>query len=127
MDLTEADAGEALLRPQWCTTEEPLHVISILKAYRDLGFHPSHGLLTAAEPFLSGLQHPIPLQQALDLITLFRAFSWQPGQSRSTVGKLLLPELSCLVLDCIALSDESLTCHSSLLSLHQHLHIVIVS
>ena len=77
----KAVLGNALLIPQWCTTDEPLHLISILKAYRDLGFHPSQGLLTAAEPFLSSLQIAVPLQQALDLIMLFRAFAWQPGQS----------------------------------------------
>ncbi|KAL3148821.1 hypothetical protein ABBQ32_001701 [Trebouxia sp. C0010 RCD-2024] len=75
----ETDSGAALMVPYWCTTEEPLHLINILKAYSDLGFHPSHALLTAAEPFLSSVRSPIPLQQTLDLITLFGSFSWQPG------------------------------------------------
>lgn len=81
VEQAETDHGTPLLVPYWCTTQEPLHLISILKAYSDLGFHPSHALLTAAEPFLSSVQTPIPLQQTLDLITLFRSFSWQPGQS----------------------------------------------
>lgn len=77
-----AGAQTAPLVPEWCTTDEPLHLISILKAYRDLGFHPSQNLLTAAEPFLSSLQNAIPLQQTVDLITLFRPFAWQPGQTQ---------------------------------------------
>lgn len=76
----ETDSGVALMVPYWCTTDEPLHLINILKAYSDLGFHPSHALLTAAEPFLSSVRSPIPLKQTLDLISLFGSFSWQPGQ-----------------------------------------------
>lgn len=81
VDQAAADSEAALTVPHWCITEEPLHLISILKAYSDLGFHPSHALLAAAEPFLSSVLNPIPLQQTLDLITLFRLFAWQPGQS----------------------------------------------
>ncbi len=65
--------------PQWGSTVEPLHLVSALKAYSDLGFHPSQGLLIATEPFLCCLQDPLPLQPALDLISLFRPFTWQPG------------------------------------------------
>ena len=79
VEQTATDSGRALLVPHWCTTEEPLHLITILKAYSDLGFHPSRALLTAAEPFLSSVLNPIPLQQTLDLIILFRSFAWQPG------------------------------------------------
>ena len=81
VEQAAADSDRLLLVPHWCTTEEPLHLIGILKAYSDLGFHPSHALLAAAEPFLSSVLHPIPLQQTLDLITSFRSFAWQPGQS----------------------------------------------
>lgn len=67
---------------------DPLPLIDVLKAYQSLGYHPSQGLLTAVEPFLTGQAEPLPLQQALDLITLFVTFHWQPGQHSSI--KLLL-------------------------------------
>ena len=80
VEQAAADADSSMLVPHWCTTEEPLHLISIMKAYSDLGFHPSHALLAAAEPFLSSVLNPIPLQQTLHLVVLFRSFAWQPGQ-----------------------------------------------
>ena len=76
---TEFDTNSMLGFPHQGSSVEPLHLVSTLRAYRDLGFHPSEGLLTAAEPFLSCLQQPLPLHSALDLTSLFRAFTWQPG------------------------------------------------
>lgn len=76
---SESDTNFTLGFPQQGSSVEPLHLVSTLRAYRDLGFHPSQGLLTAAEPFLSCLQQPLPLHSALDLTSLFRAFTWQPG------------------------------------------------
>ena len=61
---------------------ERVHLIDVLKAYHSLGYHPSQGLLTATEPFLTGQADPLPLQQALDLVTLFVTFHWQPGKSQ---------------------------------------------
>lgn len=80
VEVEQTDTDHPVLIPHWCTTEEPLHLISILRAYSDLGFHPSLALLAAAEPFLSSVRSPIPLEQTLHLITLFRSFAWQPGQ-----------------------------------------------
>lgn len=76
---SESDTNSTWGFPQQGSSVEPLHLVSTLRAYRDLGFHPSQGLLTAAEPFLSCLQQPLPLHSALDLTSLFRAFTWQPG------------------------------------------------
>ena len=75
----QADFEAAPFFSSWGSSVEPVHLISTLKAYKDLGFHPSEGLLTAAEPFLCCLQMPLPLQAALNLASLFEAFSWRPG------------------------------------------------
>lgn len=97
VEVEQADSDHPVSIPLWCTTEEPLHLISILKAYSDLGFHPSHALLAAAEPFLSSVLSPIPLEQTLDLITLFRSFAWQPGQSNALCSACMLYMIAAYV------------------------------
>ena len=78
----QADSEGNSMIPLLGSSVEPLHLISILKAYRDLGYHPSQGLLIAAEPFLCCLHSLMPSGPALDLISLFGAFDWRPGQCK---------------------------------------------
>ena len=61
----------------------PHQLVSILKAYESLGYHPSQGLLTATEPFLAAGCDPLPMQQAMDLASLFVSFHWQTGNART--------------------------------------------
>ena len=76
---TKYDSEGSNVLTDWGSTVQPVHLIDVLKSYRDLGFHPSQGLLTATEPFLCSLQSLLRLESALDLVHLFRAFCWQPG------------------------------------------------
>ncbi|KAL0022441.1 hypothetical protein WJX79_000951 [Trebouxia sp. C0005] len=94
----DSEVGFAPMFPQWGASVEPLHLVSTLRAYRNLGFHPSQGLLTASEPFLCCLSEPLPLEPALDLVSLFRAFTWQPGE-------LVLQQTALSLMNAIALAD----------------------
>ena len=86
----DSELESAPMFPQWGASVEPLHLVSTLRAYRDLGFHPSQGLLTASEPFLCCLSEPLPLEPALDLVSLFRAFTWQPGWCKTLLAQCIL-------------------------------------
>ena len=86
----EAEAAQEAVRQQGSSLHytplalDPWQLVSILRAYESLGYHPSQGLLTATEPFLTAGCEAVPLQQALDLTSLFVSFHWQTG-SESTL------------------------------------------
>lgn len=94
----QADSEGNSMIPLLGSSVEPLHLISILKAYRDLGYHPSQGLLIAAEPFLCCLHSLMPSGPALDLISLFGAFDWRPGD-------LVLQQTAISLLEDVAQAD----------------------
>ena len=91
---TQSTVKETADGPKLALTS--LQLISILKSYQALGYHPSQGLLTATEPFLTGGPEPLPLQPALDLISLFTSFHWQPG----TYQQQLRDPCMCISLLC---------------------------